>query len=538
MTSYTVVYAVEKKDKEIDKKIQKENMESNITFKDVNDTDWFYDSIIQVAKVNPDFMQMFADGLFRPQEYITFEEFLEWIGYSVMCLEDAEGKVDVPEMFGEWYLEEHNYFKDYMVDKVGLLYPENYGKNYDTGWRSKYSLAASSILENRDKYTDFRDINVKNSRGALKPNLTRKVMAEVLYDALKSEYNENNSKIKDYNLEELKYICNHINDTTLVDKKIFTVVNEGLMTVNNNKFNRTGYVTRAEAITALNRLINESVRIPTYIHIPDIYSPFDELPPVDLSYLYTYPTILDETLNEQNRKWKYGTKLLETTVNDYTNFMALMYNRDYTTINNNSEQYKKNLLYYLNGDKEYQGKEYSRLLKYQLEGSTPYWNESKGEYVQACSPAEGEHLEYVLQKDDWIENFLDKWVQDTMNNKVQVQAKFYTSEGLIHYVDGCPTLRGTLRIKYDNHNNPSNIKEELDLVQREEQARGQRIMNIDESKYDIYLDYEDIPNFEVGKWYEIDMDLVTIHDAWVHGIEERSFYSYGYIYPIAVRELK
>ena len=74
------------------------------------------------------------------------------------------------------------------------------------------------------------------------------------------------------------------------------------------------------------------------------------------------------------------------------------------------------------------------------------------------------------------------WIDETKNWKVQSQSQFLTSDDLIYFnQDGRLTIRGVLRIKYDNHENPNNIQYELS-------KKGQTL--------------------ELGKWYEVDIDMV------------------------------
>jgi hypothetical protein len=347
-------------------------------------------------------------------------------------------------------------------------------------------------------------------------------MAEIIYNVILSK-----EDLKEYTAEEITYLNSKLTDLTNSDTKILTISGLGIICgYTDGTFKPNVSLRRCETVAIISRLINEDMRLPVEIDLTEIelITPTDieDLPKVDLSGLYDYPTLLGSTVKEENAYYdKYLGDYKKIVTDDYIDFMGLMHNRDYTTISNNAEQYKNNLLYYLNGRKEYQGTEYFRLRSYDLKGET-----------------EKDVIDYVMSLDTYIGNFLDKWVQDTIDNKVKVQSEFYTNENLLHHADGLQAIRGILRVKYDSHSNPSNIKEELDLVQREKQKYGQRILNLDESCYDIYMDYDDIPNFEVGKWYEIEMDIVVSSQAYCQGLENKSDLNYKYIYPIAVREIK
>lgn len=438
---------------------------TTIEFTDVEQKDWYYENLNDIVDKN--IIVGYPDGTFKPNDNLKFEEFVKMV---VVATEDKPIKAIQGQ---EWY----------------RIYID---------------------LAKENKY-----INEELTK-LIGQNIDRKTMSEIIYNVILSK-----EDFKEYTAEEITYLNSKLTDLYNADTKTLTVSGLGIICgYPDGTFKPNISLRRCETVAIISRLINKDMRLPVKIDLTEIKpTPTDT---VDLSNLYDYPTLLGSTVKEENSYYdQYADDYKKIVTDDYIDFMGLMHNRDYTTISNNAEQYKNNLLYYLNGRMEYQGKEYSRLRSYDLKGET-----------------EKDVIDYVMSLDTYIGNFLDKWVQDTIDNKVKVQAKFYTNENLLHDADGLQAIRGILRIKYDSHSNPSNIKEELDLVQREKQKYGQRILNLDESCYNIYMDYEDIPNFEVGKWYEIEMDIVVSSQAYCQGLENKSKLNYKYIYPIAVREIK
>jgi len=442
-------------------------------FSDVNSGDWYFNNLNDIADKN--IIVGYPDGTFKPNNNLKFEEFIKMVVVAI------DGTVAGPKQGQEWY---QNY-----IDKA---------------------LENNYILEQQ--------------KTLISQNIDRKTMAEILYNVLSGSEN-----IIAYSDNEISYLNSKLSDLTSDDNKTLTIAGLGIICgYPDGTFKPNNNLTRSETVAVISRLINKEMRLPIEIKevlpvpAPNENTTLENLPKVDLSNLYDYPTLLGQTVEEENSYYdKYIDGYKKIVTDDYIDFMGLMHNRDYTTINNNAEQYKKSLLYYLNGFKEYKGVEYGRLRSYSLSKTT-----------------DSGYIEYLLNTKDFIEDFFDKWVQDTIDDKVQVQAKFYTNEDLLHHADGVQAIRGILRFKYDSHNNPSNIKNELDLVQTEKQKYGQRILNLDESNYDIYINYDEIPNFEVGKWYEVEMDIVVSSQAFVHGLENKSKLNYDYIYPISVREIK
>lgn len=442
---------------------------AEMSFTDVKSTDWFYKNLQELVQKN--IASGYPDGTFRPDNTLKFEEFIK------MLVVATGEETDELEEGQEWY--------------------EIYIKKAES---SNYIAEQQKVL--------------------IGQNIDRRAMAEILYNVLTEKEN-----IKVYTDAELQYLSDRLTDINKNDINILTINGIGVISgYPDGTFKPAGTLTRAEAVAVISRVINSNMRNP--ISLPDTRT-LDELPPVDLSHLYAYPTLLGTSMVEENQYYydRYDYRYAETAISDYINYMELMHNRDYTKIEKMDKGYSDKLIYYLNGRKEYRGKQYSGVRQINIEN----WTKRNDKEV----------LDYIMNKDDYIEHFLKKWIQDTADYKVQVKAAFYTEEGLLHDADGLSAIRGTLRIKYDNHNNPSNIKEELDLVQREAQERGKRILGLDKSRYDIYISYDNIPSFEVGKWYDIEMDVVASSQAFVSGFpEEKAELSYDYIYPISIKLVK
>nr|WP_312579568.1 S-layer homology domain-containing protein [Sedimentibacter sp.] len=445
-----------------------------INFTDVKTDDWFYKNLQELTEKN--IISGYMDSTFKPGNTLKFEEFIKMLVVAV--------EKELVSQKGE-----HEWYQIYI----------------DKAIESKYITEQQKSL--------------------IGQNIDRVTMAEILYNVL-----SNTKGVEQFDTDKIEYLKTLFSDLTNDDIKTLTIAGMGLICgYPDGTYKPNDSLKRSETVAVISRLIDKEQRLPVdftkmddVVVTPPSDITLDELPKVDLSHLYDYPTLLGSTVKEENisnNKW-VNTDVIAA---DYTDYMELTHNRDYTTISKKATQYKQDLLYYLNGYKEYKGKKYYLLQKNELE----YYTSSNNQ----------EMIDYVLSKDDYIEFFLDKWVQDTIDNKVKVQAKFYTSDKLVIKADAVQAVRGTLRFKYDSHDKPANIKEELDLVERNIKVKGQGILNLDESKYNIYMEYNEIPNFQVGKWYEIDMDIVVANTAFTKGLEEKASHSYRYIYPIEVREL-
>ena len=437
-----------------------------VNFTDVNSDDWYYNNLSDIADKN--IIVGYPDGTFKPNSNLKFEEFIKMI---VVAIDE-----------------------------------NNIGQAQGQEW---YQVYVDKALEN--KYI------TEQQKAFIGQNIDRKTMAEIIFNVLSSK-----EDVKKYSEEEFKYIITLLKDIAIEDNKTLTIAGQGIICgYPDGTFKPGNNLTRSETVAVINRLINKEqrlqieIKLDQIIPIPNGNVSIEDLPNVDLSYLYNYPTMTGNSIKEDNVYYKTnGTKegyYVDFVPNDYINFMKLMHNRDYETINNNSQNYKNNINYYLNGRKEYKGIEYKELRSYHLS-----YNNSP------------EMIDYINNKKDFIEDFLNIWVGETINNKVKVQSKFYTNGSLMHTApDGTTVIRGVLRIKYDKHDNPNNIKEELDLIKRNKQ-----------NDYNIYMKFNDIPNIEVGKWYDIAMDIVVMDSSMTHGLNNISWYNYRFTYPISINEVK
>jgi len=450
---------------------------AEINFNDVKTTDWYYKNLQDLIQKN--IVGGYTDGTFKPNNSLKFEEFVKLVVVAVADkpIEMIQGQ--------DWY--------QIYIDKA---------------IESKYITEQQKSL--------------------IGQNIDRRAMAEIIYNVI-----SNREDFNEYTAEEIIYLSGKLTDLTDTDTKTLTISGLGIICgYPDGTYKPNDSLKRSETVAVISRLLDKEQRLPVdFTKMDDVVvtpptntsdMTLEELPKVDLSHLYDYPTLSGSTVKQENKDNNSWVNTDEIAA-DYTDYMELTHNRDYTTISKKETQYKQDLLYYLNGYKEYHGIKYSRLRQDALD----YYTSSNDQ----------EMIDYVLSKNDYIEDFLDKWVQDTIDNRVKVQAEFYTNYDLVIMADAVPVVRGTLRFKYDSHNNPSNIKEELDLVERNIKIDGQDILNLDESNYNMYMDYDEIPNFEVGKWYEIDMDIVVANTALAKGLVEKASHSYRYIYPIEVREL-
>ncbi len=350
-------------------------------------------------------------------------------------------------------------------------------------------------------------------------NISRGTMAEILYNTLTEKEN-----IKAYTDAELQYLSDRLTDVNKIDIKTLTINGLGVISgYPDGTFKPDNTLTRAEAVAVISRVINPELRNP--VSMPDTRT-LDELPPVDLARLYDYTTVNGKSvLDSGNNQEKYGSEHVINIVNDYIEYMKLTHNRDYRNMEGYAEKFEKQAAYCMNGKKEYKGKKYRGIRDYAIQ----YYKDSNNQKM----------LDFVMNKDDYFDNYANEWVKDTMNNKVVVQSKFYTEESLMYSFGGIVALRGTLRIKYDSHNNTDNMKNELDFVNSEAEEYVKRMINLEDSKYSMYLKYGDVTKIQVGKWYDIDLDIVMSGQAFVSDLpKDKSDLNYDIIYPLAITEVK
>ncbi len=423
----------------------------------------------------------YPDGTFKPGSTLKFEEFIKMLVAAV-----EEQPIEVKEG-QEWY--------------------------------QPYMEVAES-----NKYI------AEQQKALLGQNISRGTMAEILYNTLTEKEN-----IKEFTDAELQYLSDRLTDVNKTDIKTLTINGIGVISgYPDSTFKPDNTLTRAEAVAVISRVINPELRSP--VTMPDTRT-LDELPSVDLSHLYDIPTLLGKTVEEENNtQWNSDFGNVPITREDAEAVMSLLHNIDYKIFTAERKQWETNILPYLNAYKEYKGKEYGEGLK--AEAIEFYTQRNRQDMI-----------DYILSLNTHIEDFFDIWAKDIIDNKVKVTSKFYTDDNLVITADGFKAVRGILRIKYDNHLAPDNIKNELDLVNSLSQEKGKDFslnrLGTDNSAYGIYLDYNKVPNFTAGKWYEIEMDVVVasggirkgLND--MKGIHNRQVYDfYRYVYPIAIREIK
>lgn len=436
-----------------------------LTYSDVKETDWYYETFNNA--VSNGIILGYTDGTFKPDNTLKFEEFVKMVVVAVEK-DDIE-----PTQEGNWY--------DSYID----------------------------IAIKMEYINDKLVVNVGQ-------NIGRGTMAEVLYNVLLET-----EEFDKYTEEEISYLSSKFTDLTNDNNETLTIAGMGLIAgYPDSTFKPNNTLTRAEAVTVISRLLDKNMRLTIQIDNISVAEPIEnigieDLPKVDLSNLYEYPTTTGKSIEEENQYYKNngddGVRSFDEFVpEEYIEFMELMHNRDYNTINKGANNYKNRINYFINGRKEYQGIQYKQLRSHHLS-------------YESNSP---ELIEYINNTKTFIEDFLDKWVEDTIDYNVQVESKFYTDRNLIYTMEnGHTAIRGTLRIKYNSHENPSNIKEELDLVERKEK-----------SNYSIYMN--SIQDIKVGKWYEIDLDIETICRSTMQGLEDRSWFNYLCINPISINEVK
>ena len=340
---------------------------ANVSFTDVNGSDWFYGELSSV--VEKGIVDGYPDGTFKPGNSLKFEEFVKMV---VVAMSDEDIEVS-----------------------GGLLWYKNY---------------MSAALE-KGYITELMLLNIGR-------DIDRITMAEILYRVV-----VDTEGVESYSDYELKYLASKLSDLSVKDTKTLTIVGIGIIGgYPDGTFKPSNSLTRAETVTVICRLIDKDMRLPAEIEEEVMPVVLEDLPKVDLSRLYDYPTATGKSIKDSSEYYyTHGSNegyYVDLIPEDYVRFMGLMHNRDYKTIDSGVRRYKDSLNYYLNGRKEYRGVRYEQLRSYHLSFDN--------------SP---ELLEYINNTKTFIEDFLDKWVQDTKDNKVQVQSKFYTSGNLIHTTD-------------------------------------------------------------------------------------------------------
>lgn len=517
----------------------------NIKLNDI-ENHWAKSNIEQL--INLGIVDGYLDGTFKPDNTLKFEEFIKML---VTATEKDEIKLAEGE---KWY-------KPY----IDIALENNY------------------IIKDMDKL--------------IGTNVDRKTMAEIIYNLIAST--DGMIKLSE---KEIKFVVSNFSDLKITDEKVLHIASMGIINGYPDKtFKPNDNLKRSEATTVILRILDESKRTPMEIILPKELSDFPE---PDLNYLYNYLTVEGITAKEdyellKNEKYqeKIPINMLKPPIDmckqitdNNKNFIELLVNRDYRTINeprtllfysngyfqkssenkdteqkntsykklsyeellqnyNNGEyegswknkytkqkslSYKDWLLYYMNGVHEYCGDEYYYLKRDFLDFE---------EYTDKKNEKE-KWIKFADANDLWFENFQDKFINDTINNEVIVTGKFYTAEDLYVSADSNVATRGILRFKFENHNNPSNIKEELNLVMKKVTSDGMKLSQdkVSEDARDIYLDYSEIGDIKVGQWYEIGMDVVVRSWGKAEGIDKilggSSNISFGYIYPIYIKELK
>ncbi len=463
--------------------------EVGISFSDVKKDDWFYSNVIKMADLG--ILNGYLDGTFKPNNTLKFEEFIK-------MLITATEKEKIEVLQGEkWY---QNYI-DIALEK-----------NYITNDMTKLIGA----------------------------NIDRKAMAEIIYNFMTSS-GEDMDKL---NEKEMAFLADKFSDLKASNIKTLYIAYMGIINGYPDKTFKPGNsLKRSEATTVILRMLDKSKRTPIEIVLPKELSDF---PAPDMQFLYDYPTMNGMTVKEYynwaNNKFT-NYEAVAQDIKCIKDYIELIVNRDYKTINeprtldftmnywepqSKSMNYKEWLLYYLNAYKEYCGEGYydlkSEALKYM------------------------KNTQWIESQKDWFEYFQDKFVQDTIDNQVVVQGEFYTADDMHVWANSASAVRGIVRFRFDNHNNPSNIKEELDLLARNRLKKDQEEnnkFNPDSdilNDYSIYMNFKDIPNIKVGQWYEMAVDIVGRPRSPIHGIEEliggKADFNYEYLYVIYIKELK
>lgn len=186
------------------------NGEATITFSDVNESDWFYDTVMEMAKRGS--INGYSDGTFKPADSMKRSEFIK-----VIIAEYYKNELDsMPEVVTPWYL---NYYK--IAVEHGIVE------------ESEFSL------------TDMDQ------------DCTRQEMAMFMVRALADATGE-----KATNLVDTSVMSDYSSIGTYYQGYVRQAYSLGLLAGRGEgKFAPKENMTRAEAATALYRLVDASTRV-------------------------------------------------------------------------------------------------------------------------------------------------------------------------------------------------------------------------------------------------------------------------------------
>ncbi len=203
--------------------VNTDSTRSAVSFSDVSSTDWFYENVNLL--VDNGIVSGFPDGTFRPNENITADQFIKTVIVSLgYKLDNAEG-----------------YWAQGFLDKAREL----------------------GIIENNEFHT--RELSTTK--------ITRGQMAKICDKTLTLlEGVKTYDKIVE--ISQFAIDADVINESGL-SKHVFSMWEEGIITgYPDRSFRPYTYLTRAEAVTVIRRIIDKNIRKPfNKVYVEDIIQP-------------------------------------------------------------------------------------------------------------------------------------------------------------------------------------------------------------------------------------------------------------------------
>lgn len=213
------------------------NAYADTKFSDVKSDDWYYKALVEA--VDKGIINGYTDGTFRPNSPLKFEEFVKMVMVAVHTEEEIA-----------W-----------------ATYNKDFSKSV---WYEKFINAASN----------YNSVNAFEAVKLTGTDITRGKMAEIIYNVLsitRDEYGYSKpiEGWTDLKSDELIYIRSKFSDLKInseystdmpIENKILNVAKQGIINGYTDKtFKADKCLTRAEALTVVLRLIDESKRTPITI---------------------------------------------------------------------------------------------------------------------------------------------------------------------------------------------------------------------------------------------------------------------------------
>lgn len=273
--------------------------EDVIQYSDVKSTDWFYNDLVKITKLN--IINGYNDNTFKPTSTLKFEHFVKIIVNAINPNED-------------------------LTNNSNALWYQRY---IDIALQNGYITEEMTGLINSD--------------------ITRDTMSQIIYNVLSKQEN-----FQELTEKEINFFVNTYKDIEKTDTNVMQMMKKGIILgYTDMTFKKNNCLKRQEVVAVIMRLLDIDNRQPIKIVIPKELSDFAE---PNLSNLYELPCKI-ETVEKLNSWYDNDLFHNENDVAEMvTNFMNFTSNIDYTTID--FTEMKKTLIYNLRDCTEYRGVKY------------------------------------------------------------------------------------------------------------------------------------------------------------------------------------